>query len=87
MARQRHPNKEIEAALGHAEAEGWKVELASGHAWGRLYCPWNDRECRCGDFCIVSVWSTPRNPVAHARQIRNVVDNCTGGPSFEEESS
>ena len=62
MTRPRHSKKEIEAALAHAEAQGWRIELASGHAWGRLYCPHNDSECRCGEFCIVSVWSTPKNP-------------------------
>jgi hypothetical protein len=56
MASPRHPNKEIEAAVAHAEALGWRVVPISGHAWGRLYCPWADR-----DGCMVSVWSTPRN--------------------------
>lgn len=84
MARRRHGNKEIEAALTYAEAYGWRIEMARGHAWGRLYCPWKDEDCRCGEFCIVSVWSTPRNAAAHAKQIRRVVDYCTGGPSSEE---
>jgi hypothetical protein len=46
-------------------------------AWGRIYCPYNDEECRCGEFCITSVWSTPKNPGNHARALRRVVDNCT----------
>jgi hypothetical protein len=87
MTRRRHPIKEIEAALAHAEARGWRVVSARGHAWARLYCPWNDADCRCGEFCVVSVWSTPRNAVAHARQIRRVVDGCTGGAPAREESS
>lgn len=87
MTRRRHSKKEIEAALVYAEAQGWRVELASGHAWGRLYCPHNDSECRCGEFCIVSVWSTPKNPANHARQLRRVVDNCTGGTSSEEDET
>ena len=77
MPRPRHGNKAIERALVYAESEGWRIEKASGHAWGRLYCPWNDDECRCGEFCLVSIWSTPRNPEAHARAIRRVVDGCT----------
>ncbi|MFW6349627.1 MAG: hypothetical protein ACOC3U_04545 [Thiohalospira sp.] len=77
MPRPRHGNKVIENALVYAESEGWRIEKASGHAWGRLYCPWNDDECRCGEFCIVSIWSTPRNPEAHARAIRRVVEGCT----------
>lgn len=44
---------------------------------GRIYCPYNDEECRCGEFCITSVWSTPKNPGNHARALRRVVDNCT----------
>lgn len=76
MARSRHPDKHIEAALRHAERASWRVEPARGHAWGRLYCPWNSNECRCGEFCVISIWSTPRNPEAHARQILRVVDRC-----------
>ncbi len=77
MARASHPNKEIEAALRYAQSNGWRIKAASGHAWGRIYCPYNDNECRCGEFCIASIWSTPKNPMAHARAIRRVVDNCT----------
>jgi hypothetical protein len=62
MTRSSHPKKEIEAALKHAEEEGWRVEVGGSHAWGKIYCPYNDDECRCGEFCIASVWSTPRNP-------------------------
>ncbi|WP_424819640.1 hypothetical protein [Salinisphaera sp.] len=80
MARDfKHPSKAIEQAVAHAEANGWRVEKSRGHAWGRLFCPHNDSDCRCGEFCITSVWSTPRTPEAHARQIRRVVDKCTGG--------
>jgi hypothetical protein len=34
MAGNRHPNKEIEAALVHAEARVWRIEPARGHDWG-----------------------------------------------------
>lgn len=76
MSRKSHPDKDIEAALSYAETHGWRVITASGHAWGKIYCPDNDNECRCGEFCITSIWSTPRNTKNHARQIRRVVDNC-----------
>lgn len=79
MSRKRHTDKDIEAALAHAETEGWRIEPRSGHAWGRMYCPYNDQECRCGEFCVASIWSTPKNPGNHAKQIRRIVDNCTGG--------
>ena len=61
MARPIHPRKEIEEALRYAEEHGWRVEQGGIHAWGRIYCPYNDPECRCGEFCITSIWSTPRN--------------------------
>ncbi|USX29486.1 hypothetical protein NHH73_14835 [Oxalobacteraceae bacterium OTU3CINTB1] len=77
MVRPSHPKNEIERALRHAERQGWRVEVGRGHAWGRIYCPYNDRECRCGEFCITSVWSTPKNPGNHARALRRVVDGCT----------
>jgi hypothetical protein len=77
MARKPHPKAEVEAALRHAEAHGWTIRLGGSHAWGKLYCPYNDQECRCGEFCITSVWSTPRSPGTHGRQLRRVVDNCT----------
>jgi len=50
MARSSHPKKEVEDALRHAEGQGWRVEVGGSHAWGRMYCPYNDEECRCGEF-------------------------------------
>ncbi len=74
MARPKHPNKEIEAALQYAESKDWTVEKTRGssHAWGRARCSGGRR----GD-CLMSVWSTPRVPENHARQIRRRVDACT----------
>ena len=77
MARSSHPKKEIEAALRHAESQGWRVEVGGSHAWAKIYCPYNDDGCRCGEFCIACIWSTPKNPGNHARAILRVVDNCT----------
>lgn len=79
MARSPHSKKEVEAALRHAEAHGWRIEVrhGRGHAWGQMYCPYKDDECRCGTFCRASIWSTPKNPGNHAMQIVRVVDNCT----------
>jgi hypothetical protein len=77
MSRSRHPKKEVEAAIAHAEANGWRVSVGGGHAWGKIYCPNKDDECRCGTFCIASVWCTPANAENHAKQLRRVVDNCT----------
>lgn len=77
MARAIHPKKEIETALKYAEQNGWRLEVGGSHAWGRIYCPYDDKECRCGVYCITSIWSTPKNPGNFAKQIYPVVDNCT----------
>lgn len=76
LARKRHPSKEIEQAVSYAERQGWVVREGRGHCWGILRCPWNDADCRCGEFCLTSVWSTPRVPENEARKIRRVVDGC-----------
>lgn len=76
MSRAKHPKKEVEEALRHAEGHGWRIEIGGSHAWGRMYCPYNDPECRCGEFCITSIWSTPKNVGNHARQLKRVIDNC-----------
>jgi len=76
MARKRHGKSEVETAMKYAESKGWRVEVGGSHAWGKMYCPYNDDTCRCGEFCIASIWSTPRNPGNHARQLCRVVDNC-----------
>jgi hypothetical protein len=76
MSRQAHPKPEVEAALKYVEERGWRVRVGVSHAWGRMVCPDNERNCRCGEFCISSIWRTPRNAGNHARQIRRVVDHC-----------
>lgn len=74
----KHPSKEIKSAIEYAVERGWSLVEAgsSSHTWGRLKCPFNDKDCRCGEHCIKSVWSTPRNPQNFAKQIRRVVDGC-----------
>jgi hypothetical protein len=76
MGRLKHPRKEVEAALRHAEAHGWTVRTGGSHAWGKIMCPYKEAECRCGEYCIASVWSTPRNADNHASALKRVVDNC-----------
>ena len=83
--RRKHPKKEVERALDYAERHGWRVGVGGSHCWGKLYCPANDMKCRCGEFCRVSIWGTPRNPGTYARQIRRVVDNCTGDSDWIDE--
>ncbi|QIG92147.1 hypothetical protein [Bradyrhizobium sp. 6(2017)] len=69
--RSAHPNKEIEAVVSEAETEGWGWRKVNGHAWGQLLCAHHDR-----DGCRISIWSTPKNPENHAKQIRRVIDRC-----------
>lgn len=78
MSRSKHPNPHIESALKYAEDNNWEVTKtsSSSHAWGRMKCPNNDRCCRNGNYCINSIWSTPRTPENHARDIRKIVDKC-----------
>lgn len=71
MARSRHSNKEIEAAVRYAEALGWRFEKSQGHAWGHILCPLHTRE-----GCMVAIWSTPRVAEHHAKTIRRRVDLC-----------
>jgi hypothetical protein len=63
-----HPNKHIREALKYAAERGWRVVMAKGHAYCRIYCGLRHANCQ------KSVWSTPRNPEHHARDIRDVVD-------------
>jgi len=71
--RKTHPNADIERAIRYAESQGWRYKKSgkSAHAWGRLLCPLEAQE-----GCALSVWSTPRNPSVHARQIVKRVDGC-----------
>lgn len=79
MSRPRHPNKAIESAVQYAESLGWVAEISNGHAWGHLYCPFSSRE-----GCRLSVWSTPRRPENHARQLRREIDKCAHATKEED---
>lgn len=78
MSRLRHPDKEIEAALAHAESCGWVIRVGGSHAWGRMLCPCNDGACGTREHCITSIWSTPQNTGNHARQLLRIVNRCNG---------
>jgi len=67
----RHPNKEIQAAIEYAIENGWRLQMSKGHAFGILFCSFAQR-----GGCQKSVWSTPRRPERHAREIRRIVDRC-----------
>jgi hypothetical protein len=59
-------NKHVREAIEYAEKHGWTIRLPKGHSYGALLAP--DGRTR------KSVWSTPRNPDNHARDIERLVD-------------
>ena len=76
MPRKTHKSKEIEAVLEELEALGWTIVEGRGHAWGLLRCPANSKECRCGEFCQMSIWSTPKDPERHAKKLKRKALAC-----------
>lgn len=80
MARSRHPIKDIEEAVSYAESRGWVFVRSGAHAWGILHCPERGR-----DGHRFSVYSTPRVPAAHARDLRRAVDRCGHGGAEGDE--
>ena len=68
-----HPNKHIREAIEYALDHGWTLQKSGprAHVWGRLLCPRRDRT-----GCIRAVYSTPRSPEDHAKDIRRAVDRC-----------
>jgi hypothetical protein len=77
--RKSHPDRHIEAALRCVESHGWTVEKSAGgaaHPWGTVKCPYSRKSCRCGVFCRISIWGTPKNPESFAKKIRSAADKC-----------
>lgn len=70
----KHPNKHIREAIEYAIENGWDVVESgkSSHAFCRLRCIVGHTEHQ------MSVWSTPRNPENHAKQIIRNVNQCNG---------
>ncbi|MGA2257664.1 MAG: hypothetical protein ABSG53_23635 [Thermoguttaceae bacterium] len=68
-----HKNKHIRAAVNYALGHGWRLVLAGprAHIRGKLYCPLHDRT-----GCDQVVYSTPRVPESHAKDICRAVDRC-----------
>jgi len=62
----RHQHKEVADALGDAKAVGLTVvTLHSNHRWGEVIC----EPCQSAR----DVWSTPRNPGTHAKQLKRFI--------------
>ncbi len=78
MARSKHSKKEVEKVLQAAEALGWTIIMrqGKGHAWGLLRCPKPTDECRCGQYCQITIHSTPKNPGSHAAKLMGKVHGC-----------
>lgn len=83
--KKKHTSKEIRAAIDYAKSKGWRVEDCKGHAWGKILCPNNDKDCRCGEFCSMSIWSTPKRPESFANGIKQKVDGCIYPKSDDDE--
>ncbi|MBP3194105.1 MAG: hypothetical protein J6M05_00340 [Cardiobacteriaceae bacterium] len=68
----KHPNKHIRDAIEFALQNGWEIVPAgkSAHAFCRLRCVKKHTEHQ------MSVWSTPRNPELHAKQILRKIKEC-----------
>ena len=76
LKRAKHPRKSVESAIQFAESQNWRIHVGGSHAWGKMYCPFNQESCRCGEFCITSIWSTPRSEENHANALMRVVEKC-----------
>jgi hypothetical protein len=70
----KHPNKHIREAIKLAVANGWEMVDTgkSAHAFCRLRCVAGHTEHQ------MSIWSTPKNPENHAKQILHKVQQCHG---------
>ncbi|NCO73799.1 MAG: hypothetical protein GW795_12050 [Cyanobacteria bacterium] len=73
---QKHPNKEIREIIEYGVKKGWIVKESNGHAWGILYCPYNNKNCRAGKHCKTSIWSTPTDPQYFAKHLKRIIDKC-----------
>lgn len=81
MTRKKHPNKDIEAALVEIEGLGWHFEDTgkSAHACHKMLCPYKEAQSQCdgnSQWCMKSVWKTPRSPENHARDLKRNVYRC-----------
>lgn len=79
MPRKKHKIKEIEDVLQYAQTNGWIIEVhnrSKSHAWGVMKCLQNNTSCWNGIYCTTSIWSTPKNPQNHAKQLKKIVDKC-----------
>ena len=70
MARPAHPTKEIDEALDYAASKDWTIEKVDPvlmHGADEVPLPHEV------DGCQVSIYSTPRNPQNHAKQLKRAI--------------
>ena len=75
--RERHPDKDIAAAIAEMTGAGWRIERARGrtaHAWGKAFCP-KEGHGRHLD-CATSISGTPRTGANEARRLRQRIKRC-----------
>ncbi len=76
ISRGRHPKKEVADALQRANAAGLLViPIHRAHRWGEMKC----EPCKAS----WGVWTSPRNPGTHAKQIDRFVTEHTQCTVFE----
>ena len=74
---ERHPDKDIDAAMVEMREAGWRIERTKGrsaHAWGKAFCPIG-RDSRHMD-CATSISGTPRSGADEARRLRQRIRRC-----------
>ena len=74
---ERHPDKDIEAAIAEMAGAGWRIERSRGrhaHAWGKAFCPMRGRAEHLD--CATSISSTPRSSANEARRLRQRIKRC-----------
>jgi hypothetical protein len=69
--RAKHPKREVDAAVKQLFEAKWTFRKGGGHAWGVFQCPEDSRE-----GCQISVWSTPKSPENHGKQIKKALEKC-----------
>ena len=74
---ERHPDKDVNAALDAMVEAGWRIERPSSrsaHAWAKAFCPHSGHREHLD--CAVSVSGTPRSGGNEARRLRGRIRRC-----------
>ena len=77
LGTERHPDKDIDAAVVDMRGAGWRIERKKGrsaHAWGTAFCPMEGRPGHTD--CATSISGTPRSGGNEARRLRQRIKRC-----------